>query len=420
VEPASRPGQAPAGSAPKATVTGRIPNLDSLRGIAAFGVLTSHVAFATGAVATPFWGAWSSRFEAFVTFFFMLSGFVLSRPYVAASAGRARWPSLLQFYVRRLVRITPAYWTLVVVSFLFLTDTRPDLVTWVKHLTYTQFYPKGKLLEGVGPAWTLTVEAAFYAFLPITAFLVLRRKWRPVRAAIVLMVVGLGISIGWLSQVRPGRLSVYIHPTWFPAFAMAFAAGMTLAVANVALRTGTAPRWWSVLDRVGAAPWACWFVALGLMGLSTTAAGPLGGLGLPNAGDLIVKQLLYVGFAVFLVLPVIFGPATSQDKVLAHPVLRWVGQVSLGLFLWHIVVIDIIKIVYGPVFGANTLWVLVRTAAGGLLCAAASWYLIEKPTQRLAQRLLARRTARRAARAEAAVVEAPAAEASPLGAAQAS
>jgi len=138
---------------------------------------------------------------------------------------------------------------------------------------------------------------------------------------------------------------------------------------------------------------------LGLLALSTTAAGPLGGIGNPNAGELVAKHLLYVSFATLLLLPVIFGRATSLHRLLSHPALRWIGTVALGLFLWHVVVIDVIKHVYGPVWGADFLWLVVRTLAGGLVLAALSWYLVERPSQRFVQRLLARRNASRGAQA---------------------
>ncbi len=369
-------------------LSARIPNLDSLRAIAATGIVLSHVSFATGLIGLPFWGAWLSRLEAFVTFFFMLSGFVLFRPYAAAHAAGGARPSMQVHFIRRILRIVPAYWALVIVSFLFVVDEIPDVITWVRHLTFTQFYPSGRLLPGVGPAWTLTVEVVFYLVLPFAAPAVLGRRWRPVRTATILAVVGFAMSIGWLSQIRPGRLSVYIHPIWFPAFAMSFAAGMAIAAISVALRSGTAPRRWALLDHLGSAPWACWGIGLGLLGISTTpAAGPLGGIGLPTSGELIVRQLLFVAFAVCLLLPVVFGPTTSLDRMLSHPILLWIGSVSLGLFLWHLVVIETIAAIQArPLWGGETLFIFAATMAVGLVLAALSYYLIERPGQRLGQR----------------------------------
>jgi peptidoglycan/LPS O-acetylase OafA/YrhL len=369
-------------------LSGRIPALDSMRAIAATAIVLAHVTFATGLIGQSFWGGWFSRLEGFVNFFFVLSGFVLFRPFAAARAAGTARPSIKVHLIRRIMRIAPPYWALMVVSFLFVVDEIPDVVTWVKHLTFTQFYPSGPLLAGIGPAWTLTVEMAFYVALPFVAMAVLGRRWRPRLTVALLGIGGLGISIGWLSQIRPGRLSVYIHPIWFPSYAACFAAGMVLATVVVALRTGTAPRRWAVLDQIGSAPWACWAVALGLLGICTTpAAGPLGGIGLPTTGELVIRQMLFLAVSVCLLLPIVFGPETSLDRMLSHPTLRWVGTVSLGLFLWHVVVIDAIDAIQGPpLWGGETLFIFATTMALGLGLAALSYYLIERPSQRLAQR----------------------------------
>jgi peptidoglycan/LPS O-acetylase OafA/YrhL len=381
-----------------ARLAGRIPDLDTMRGIAAVGVLVSHVAFSTGYVGTPFWGGWASRLEGFVNLFFILSGFVLFRPYAAASAGRGSWPSVRRYVVRRIFRIVPAYWAVVVVSFLTVTDGIPNPAIWLRHLTFTQYYTLMPLLPGVGMAWTLTVEVVFYALLPLVAIALLRHGWRPVRTVVILLVVGFALSIGWLSQLRPGRLDVYLHTLWFPGYAMCFAIGMALAVVSVALQTATAPRRWSVLDHLGQAPWACWAIAVGLFALSTSAAGVLGGLGIPTAGDYVAKELLFLGFSTFLLLPVIFGPRTSLDTLLSHPLLRWVGTVSYGLFLWNLWVIDVVAKARGSLWGTDVLPLLLLTLAGGLGLAALSWYTLERPAQRLGDRILTRLAASSARR----------------------
>jgi peptidoglycan/LPS O-acetylase OafA/YrhL len=45
-----------------------------------------------------------------VNLFFILSGFLLFMPYARALLFQARWPSIRQFYLRRALRILPAYY----------------------------------------------------------------------------------------------------------------------------------------------------------------------------------------------------------------------------------------------------------------------------------------------------------------------
>ena len=99
---------------------GFVPALEGLRAVAAFAVLTTHVAFqtgsSTGSVIHRVWG----RMDLSVAVFFALSGFLLWRTH--ASHARRGGPGTARSapaYLRsRLVRIMPAYLTLVAVAFL--------------------------------------------------------------------------------------------------------------------------------------------------------------------------------------------------------------------------------------------------------------------------------------------------------------
>jgi peptidoglycan/LPS O-acetylase OafA/YrhL len=359
----------------------RITALDALRGIGATGVLASHVTFATGAVGDPVWGPWFSRLEVCVSFFFVLSGFVLFRPFAQARAAGTPRPGIRRHIWRRALRIVPAYWVLAVLSLWLLSEHSQPWTTWLSHLTLTQFYGSGALLPGVGPAWTLTVEIAFYVLIPFVAMATLGRRWRP-RRTILLLSLSVPVSLAWFALIGVQTLNVYMHPLWIPAYAACFGAGMAMATAHVAIRNDTAPARWHLLDEIARAPWTCWTVAGGLVAISTTPiAGPLGGLGIPNGWEMAIKNVLYLGAAVAFVLPAAFGPATTLKRMLDHPVLRWVGTVSFGLFLWHVVIIDLAARAYGPLLGKDSLPLFLITMAGGLVLAAISYYLIESPLQ---------------------------------------
>lgn len=401
---------------PAPALTARVGNLDTVRGIAAAGVLVFHVAYASGVIYSWQGGGWLFRLSGSVNVFFVLSGFVLFRPYALAAAVRGAWPGATRYAVRRFFRIVPAYWLLLVIAFLTVFDAIPDLVTWLRYLTFTQHYVPTPLMPGVAVAWTLTVEVVFYALLPFLAFALLRRPrrgepsyraWRPGLLAVALVVVGVVASIGWLSQMKPGRLSIYMHPLWFPTYAMCFAVGMAMAVASVALHTGTAGRWGAWLDRIGDAAWICWSLGLLCFGLSVYYAGPVSGLGDPTARQYAARELLFLGCATFVLLPVVFGRrrlpegasviarvaaagSRALDRTLAHPVLRWVGTVSYGLFLWHTLIVSATAWLLGDGWWTNPYRLLAITLAGGLAAAALSWYLVEQPAMRLGDRLLGR------------------------------
>ncbi|HKI91396.1 MAG TPA: acyltransferase family protein, partial [Gaiellaceae bacterium] len=97
----------------------RVSALTGLRGLAAASVVVFHVwqyGAANGVrfTAGPFGRVFASL-DIGVTFFFVLSGLLLYRPYARALlAGRA-WPQLRNFAVARFLRIVPVYWAAVLV-----------------------------------------------------------------------------------------------------------------------------------------------------------------------------------------------------------------------------------------------------------------------------------------------------------------
>jgi peptidoglycan/LPS O-acetylase OafA/YrhL len=88
--------------------------------------------------------------------------------------------------------------------------------------------------------------------------------------------------------------------------------------------------------------------------------------------------------AVVAVRPVAPGPLPL--RLLTQPAVVWVGIVSYGIYLWHLPVRDLLRLrlfsehVSGGIGGAIARWLAV--VIGVLGCAAASWYLLERPAQR--------------------------------------
>src|SRR4051812_6590794 len=117
------PRPVPARPAPQAGGS-RLDALDGLRGLAALGVLVLHVwMFSYGDNGKPPKGLLDlalGELRLGVQLFFVLSGFLLFRPFVAAALGGGPRPSLRRYAVRRAARILPAYWAAVFGSFLLL------------------------------------------------------------------------------------------------------------------------------------------------------------------------------------------------------------------------------------------------------------------------------------------------------------
>src|SRR3954447_17536908 len=118
---------------------GRFPYIDSLRALAALSVLATHVAPHAG-------NSWvlpiAARLEVGVAVFFLISGFLLYRPFVRARL-LGEQPRRVRAYAwRRALRIVPAFWVALTLITIWLDV--PGVFSW----------HDGPLYYGVAQTWT--------------------------------------------------------------------------------------------------------------------------------------------------------------------------------------------------------------------------------------------------------------------------
>ncbi|MGI9196719.1 MAG: acyltransferase family protein [Candidatus Nanopelagicales bacterium] len=371
--------------------SGAFPLLDGYRAIAAFMVLTTHVAFNTGEILTPVIGPLMGRMDFGVTLFFLLSGFLLYRPWARAAMTATPAPRLGTYALRRAARILPAYWVMVVVTLLLLPDIQPvRWQAWPVHLGLLHIYIPGFTLEGLTQTWSLATEVAFYILLPVLAWVAGRRQRGDASAsARWQLIVLLGcVALAWTYTVL--RVSgVFGNATitgyWLPGFLDWFALGMAAAVIQVRLQYVGAPRWmWAVRQVARATPW-CLVIAVSLYVVAATPlAGPLT-FDPAQPHSLVIKHVLYGAIAAFLLLPGFlgeWGESSTWARVLRNPVVVYLGTISYGVFLWHLVLLRFIQDGLGlPVFGGGfwIVWPLVVVAS--VIVASISWFSLERPLQ---------------------------------------
>ena len=132
-----------------------------------------HTAFPSGfSTQNHRWGAFTARMEIGVAVFFLISGFLLYRPFVAAHLSGRPSPDVRTYLKRRLLRIVPAYWVaLFFAAYVFHTVTMPinNAKAVIVYFGFLQIYSSHYILHGINAAWTLCVEMSFYLFLPLYA-----------------------------------------------------------------------------------------------------------------------------------------------------------------------------------------------------------------------------------------------------------
>ena len=122
--------------------------------------------------------------------------------------------------------------------------------------------------------------------------------------------------------------------------------------------------------------------------------GWIGFLGFIVLGNRVAGFELFGGpmFQVCLLLlaPMILDLYLRQEswssRALAHPVLRWLGVRSYGIYLWHIPVLFFFLAAMDGVYGAQRLVLGLVGSACGVLAGIASYRFIEQPFLRIKDR----------------------------------
>jgi peptidoglycan/LPS O-acetylase OafA/YrhL len=342
----------------------RVASLTGIRAVAAILVVGTHAAYTTGKYTHGYWGLVGARMEIGVPIFFVLSGFLLFRPWVKSAATGGPPPSLGRYARHRVRRIMPAYVVTVLVAYVlyhFRAAGPNPGHSWtglLRNLTLTQIYTDGYLgkylHQGLTQMWSLAVEASFYAVLPLLAYLLLvlisRRSWRPKLLAGALAGMTL-ISPAWLILVHLDHWIPDGARLWLPTYLAWFLAGMLLAV----------------LQAMGVRCYA--FVAIPLAIICYfIVATPIGGAPTTSPASLpeaLVKTVFYAVIAALAVAPLALGDQGLYWRALASRPMVWLGEISYEIFLIHLVTMEftMVYVVRSHVYTGSMLNLFVATLA---------------------------------------------------------
>jgi peptidoglycan/LPS O-acetylase OafA/YrhL len=342
-------------------------------------------------------GAITARLDAGVAVFFVISGFLLYRPFVAARLeGRPR-PAVLRYARRRVLRILPAYWLALTVYGLVAPGWvhHPLGHDWWAYYLLIQNTSSTWILGGIPVAWSLCVEAAFYVALPLYALGAARSlsgRAPATQARLELWTLGAmaAASVAARSIVHHAS-PMSIFPQSLPGNLAWFAGGMTLAVLSAWQGHRPVGELAAPLRALARRPLAAWAAAAVVLLFLSFLAGLPRGLPFAYSGfTWFEEHVLYGVFAVLVVAPAVFGAHGLVARVLGNPVVQWLGLISYGIFLWHLPLSGHLGAA-GEHGGFVAYLVVLTAAASG--CAAASYYLVERPLLRLKEPRRDRRAA---------------------------
>jgi peptidoglycan/LPS O-acetylase OafA/YrhL len=367
--------------------------LDGWRGVAALSIVIIHAYMQGGFLYTDtLWHTPLRGLDMAVSLFFALSGFVVFLPFVRGAL-KGKVPNGRTFLTRRLYRILPLYYTvmLVVWSSRYVGST-DDWQNLIQHLLFVQLYDSTHIFWIDGPAWSLAVEMHFYILIaligPALTRLAIRRATTAGKLAVmaILPAVMLAGSLAfstWSYFVRD--IGLENSATYYSAIARAdsFALGLFLALLFAIPGVLTVrPKLATVLTALGlAAQVALWYLRVEYPWLEVyyfTLAGIASLMLLAGAAILHERQLI--------------------GRVLRSRLLQVSSAVGFSMYLWHEPVM--IQLVKWDVFDfTSAAWWPLTTFTLLVLVTAVAWLsqkLIEEPGVKLQVLIDGMRARRRA------------------------
>jgi peptidoglycan/LPS O-acetylase OafA/YrhL len=298
-----------------------MPELDVLRGMAILSVVLYHGLYWNGGAVTGGLARLVVKASVFgwlgVNLFFVLSGFLITG-ILLDTKGRPDY--YRRFYLRRVQRILPAYLaTIAILSLFHYLTPGAVLVSLLFLVNYDQALP---VTTGYGPFWSLAVEEQFYLLWPMLVSKVNIRVFTAIAIAICLLDPGLRWLVGsgrvhWLGDVHESTILIADN----------------LAIGALAAVFARSPQGTLQNGRK-------WGVVLMLTGLFVLLAGlPFGILHRASVVGAVLQttpwNLFFTGLLLFLL-----GLQSPWCSSRSAAPLRFLGYISYGLYLIHLLVFD--------------------------------------------------------------------------------
>jgi peptidoglycan/LPS O-acetylase OafA/YrhL len=346
------------------------PGLDGLRALAVIAVFAYHARI-----------DWLPGGFLGVDLFFVLSGYLITSLLLVEWEARNRI-DLRRFWLRRARRLLPALVVVVlgalVLSAIFarqdLSHTRSDAVSSLLYYTnwhliianhsYFNLMGNPSLLQHL---WSLAVEEQFYIVWPlllVPALVLLGRKRMP-----MLVIAGIAASatLMWMLY-KPGSDPSRVY---FGTDTRAFLLLMGILLALV----------WPAIERLRQA-----VPLLELLGVAALVGAVLLFRNMQDFNPTLYRGGdLAASFCFVVLIAAVAHPKTGIGNALGVAPLRWIGERSYGIYLWHWPIIVLLA-------GVNTrpgFGIVAAEAALVLAAATLSFRFVEEPIRsgRLQQRL---------------------------------
>jgi len=346
---------------------GKLPSLNGLRAMSVFIVILHHLSLNNNATfitkhqfLMPFYSFFTDG-QFGVNVFFVISGYLITLLLIAEKQKTGRI-SLKDFYIRRTLRIFPAYYFLLLVYFVFtlLGLIQITGASWLTSLTYTKYF-NSNLDIYTAHFWSLSIEEHFYLCWP---FVFTFCSDRFCKIALIVIVIAVAVT----------RCYVYYYP-------VSFINDLTIFLRLDSIATGCFfALYKDRILRVFSKNWRYVFY----LSIICMCAIPYIQPFLDNIGWTFLTVALGArhGTIANIVIAVImmycvYGPRKSVYKFLNLKFINYIGLLSYSLYLWQ---------QYFVFKATNSRVELLINMALLFLAANFSHYIIERPFIKLKTR----------------------------------
>jgi peptidoglycan/LPS O-acetylase OafA/YrhL len=300
-----------------------------------------------------------------VTLFFVLSGFLLFLPFAKALLFEKTWPSIRQFYLRRVFRILPAYYLSLILIVLLFQRQYLQPQHWNELGLFFAFFMDSShatFKQLNAPFWTLAIEWQYYMLLPLLVLGMRLIVWRvkqnarlPMTIACILALIAWGlfsryIGTYFLDQHPSETVLVprsMLNGILFFTYGVSgkyledFGVGMLLSLCFVyAQHPSISPKVRTTLQKLSPWLWGAGLLCLLVMILWSYNQSYV------NKWPLFTNPIFYTHYYLvsefcislsfgLCVLALLFGSAWLKWSFEWSP-LRWIGMISYSLYMWHL------------------------------------------------------------------------------------
>ena len=341
-----------------------IPCLDGIRAMAALMVMFFHFVGHHGEPARLI--QMSVIGQTGVDLFFVLSGFLITRILLLSKNSPHFFSA---FYARRALRIFPLYYAFLVVYFFLLPALFRESITPFSAQVWSWFYLQNipatfVNLPSSGPShfWSLAVEEHFYFVWPLMIYLLSRRQFKCLLLATLLIPPLL-------------RLAFITHDIGVFYFTLTRMDSIGYGAVLAVLFTEEAFRKGGIILLLRS-------MLVGLPLLLLPAFARLSGS--QQVWLQVAKLSLIPAFYFSLIGFSIMDPSSQWlSRLFSAPLLRWLGKISYGLYVFHPTCADLVQRWLNP---SSAMVNLAACFGSTILVAYLSFRYFESPLTKLKER----------------------------------